>query len=161
MSSRNRLLTDITFCLVVTLRRLSEKSRVTWSWLRRPCPILNATRRSWSRRSNARTRRSPLWQPSLKMNSLWLRSCKNKSRNCRWAFTVIEWTQFGCVVTVHGVWFYIRFINILFVADRLFYLTTVFVSSHRDFAACAGAVMSLVREGDKRLDGKWQLKDFR
>jgi len=56
---------------------------------------------------------------------------------------------------------YIRFINILFVDDRLFYLTTVFVDSHSDFAAYLGAVISLVREGDERFDGEWQLKDFR
>jgi len=40
-------------------------------------------------------------------------------------------------------------------------LTTVFVASHRDFAAYVGAVMSLVREGDERFDEKWQLKEFR
>jgi hypothetical protein len=47
------------------------------------------------------------------------------------------------------------------VEDYLFYLTTVFVASHRDFAALVGAVMGLVGEGDERFDGKLQLKDFR
>ena len=45
--------------------------------------------------------------------------------------------------------------------DPLFYLTTVFVASHRDFAARVGAVMSLGREGDEGFDGKLLLKYFR
>lgn len=70
-------------CAVVMLKRLSEKLRVTWSWLRKQYLTLSATRRNLNKQSSARTRRSLPWLPNLKMNSPSSPSCRSRSRNFR------------------------------------------------------------------------------